>query len=429
MTDINNNLPLNSYGPEGDKIALPRLKGQHAGDISNATEVSIFTEKQVDGPHDGFVVDSKGVRHEYTYEFDEDRMPNNFKSKPAEKENETAKNEQATEDKQPVKKHSTHRKHVDKAPSNDYMHRVKKGETLWNVAANNLKADGKSASNKEIMAEMNRLAKLNGYDSYKDFNHDFFGKGSGKEFLIKDESLCQETKTDNTQKTQDATTSSKEAPKENVPKKLKGGIKMHQLGPYGGAVEIQDSPYSTSNKSVTSSATAPEGVVSSMPDSGEDLVSKMPDGIDCNNVSSEYCPSDNTTLDSQAAPKSAFDKFVANNDKKNYLLETDDNGNKIVSYKGTDGKNHKRIYDNNGTLRYEKQTHSTHRESLPLIGHSTIEEHDTFFTQKTKYDADGNKTSDDLYSTDKEYHGRKLFGKTSRPTKVRHSHTNLMNDK
>ena len=232
----------------------------------------------------------------------------------------------------------------------------KKGETLWNVAANNLKADGKSASNKEIMAEMNRLAKLNGYDSYKDFNHDFFGKGSGKEFLIKDESLSQETKTDNTQKTQDPTASTKEAPKENS-------------------------------------------------------------------------PTDSTKLDSQATPKSAFDKFVANNDKKNYILETDDNGNKTVSYKGADGKNHKRIYDNNGTLRYEEQTHSTHRESLPFIGHSTIEEHDTFFTQKTKYDADGNKTSDDLYSTDKEYHGRKMFGKTSRPTEVRHRHTNLMNNK
>ena len=424
-----NNLPLNNFGPEGDRIALPRLKGHNISSTSNPDSSSIFPEKKGSERVDGFTIDGKGVRHEYTYEFDEDGMPHNFKSKPAEEDDKTTKDEQKTEDKQPVKKHSSHHKHVNKAPSNECMHRVKKGETLWKVAANNLKSDGKSASNKEIMAEMNRLAKLNGYDSYKDFNHDFFGKGSGKEFLIKDESLCQETKTDNTQKTQDTTTSTNEAPKEIMPRKLKGGIKMYQLGPYGGAVELQDNPSSARNKTVTSSATAPEGVVSSMPDSGENLVSKMPDGIDCNNVSSEYCPSDNTKLDSQAAPKSAFDTFVANNDQKHYLLETDDNGNKTVSYKGADGKNHKRIYDNNGTLRYEEQTHSTHRKSLPCIGHSTIEEHDTFFTQKTKYDADGNKVSDDLYSTDNEYHGRKMFGKTSRPTKVRHRHTNLMNNK
>ena len=53
-------------------------------------------------------------------------MPHNFKSKPAEEDDKTTKDEQKTEDKQPVKKHSSHHKHVDKAPSNECMHRVKK---------------------------------------------------------------------------------------------------------------------------------------------------------------------------------------------------------------------------------------------------------------------------------------------------------------
>lgn len=66
---------------------------------------------------------------------------------------------------------------------NPNMRTVRQGDCAWSVAANNLKAKGKKASNAEIAKEMQRLAKLNNCASVDDFNNKFFSK-VGSEFLI-----------------------------------------------------------------------------------------------------------------------------------------------------------------------------------------------------------------------------------------------------
>ena len=55
-------------------------------------------------------------------------------------------------------------------------HIVRKNDCPWNLAARNLKAQGKKASNAEIVAEMNRLATLNGCKNVEDFSAKFFNK-------------------------------------------------------------------------------------------------------------------------------------------------------------------------------------------------------------------------------------------------------------
>lgn len=55
-------------------------------------------------------------------------------------------------------------------------HIVQKNDCPWNLAARNLKAQGKKAGNAEIVAEMNRLATLNGCKSVEDFGAKFFNK-------------------------------------------------------------------------------------------------------------------------------------------------------------------------------------------------------------------------------------------------------------
>ncbi len=73
-----------------------------------------------------------------------------------------------------------------KPPSDENHYRVKRGDTLWNVAKNNLVAAGKNGITKDDMnAEMERIAKLNGFESVDEFRDKFFGHGSGKEFLVK----------------------------------------------------------------------------------------------------------------------------------------------------------------------------------------------------------------------------------------------------
>ena len=60
---------------------------------------------------------------------------------------------------------------------------VQKGDSAWKVAARNLKEAGKTAKNADIVAEMKRLAALNGCESVNDFNKKFFSF-VGKEFNI-----------------------------------------------------------------------------------------------------------------------------------------------------------------------------------------------------------------------------------------------------
>lgn len=55
-------------------------------------------------------------------------------------------------------------------------HIVQKNDCPWNLAARNLKTQGKKAGNAEIVAEMNRLATLNGCKNVEDFGAKFFNK-------------------------------------------------------------------------------------------------------------------------------------------------------------------------------------------------------------------------------------------------------------
>ena len=55
-------------------------------------------------------------------------------------------------------------------------HIVQKNDCPWNLAVKNLKAQGKKAGNAEIVAEMNRLATLNGCKNVEDFGAKFFNK-------------------------------------------------------------------------------------------------------------------------------------------------------------------------------------------------------------------------------------------------------------
>src|SRR5574344_520048 len=74
------------------------------------------------------------------------------------------------------------------------MHSVKKGECAWKIAKETLKATGKTVTNKDILKEMERLAKLNDCNSVEDFNKKFF-KSVGKNLIT------EKTKPVNTQQT------------------------------------------------------------------------------------------------------------------------------------------------------------------------------------------------------------------------------------
>jgi len=54
---------------------------------------------------------------------------------------------------------------------------IKDGDSTWAIAEKYLKSQdhGKKVSNADIVAEMDRLAKLNNYDSVEEFNAKAFG--------------------------------------------------------------------------------------------------------------------------------------------------------------------------------------------------------------------------------------------------------------
>jgi len=63
----------------------------------------------------------------------------------------------------------------------DNMRTVKKGDSAWKAAERNLDPTGKKAvSGNAIIAEMKRLARVNGCKDYNDFNKKFFNKVGNK---------------------------------------------------------------------------------------------------------------------------------------------------------------------------------------------------------------------------------------------------------
>ena len=59
---------------------------------------------------------------------------------------------------------------------------VRKGDSPWKIAARNLQNKGVQVTNRDIVNEMNRLAKLNGCDDVNDFGKKFFSS-VGKEII------------------------------------------------------------------------------------------------------------------------------------------------------------------------------------------------------------------------------------------------------